>query len=145
MQFPIIIGLHRSFLLRWIPLLIAASCALYCLFLPFSLAVRSGLIAAVLVVAAGMRNGPACPLSLLRLEGQGGLVGVSADFGSQLELRLLPGVFVHPLLCVVPVQYPDGKKQRLVFTVDSASTADFRRLRLWLRQCARVSAPGGDA
>ena len=146
MQFPIIVGLHRSPFLERLLLASAGLASLLVIAWPRSTLIQASILAGAWGVAAiawwRLRQNPC----RLRLERDGSLALASAgegcDFGA---VRLLPGATVHPWLTVFQVELADGRRRAVLATVDNLPAVDFRRLRVFLRWRAGFSAPGGGA
>ncbi len=146
MQFPIIVGLHRSRFLERLLLASAGLASLLVIAWPRSTLIQASILAGVWGVAAiawwRLRQNPC----RLRLERDGGLAlapaGEGSDFG---VVRLLPGATVHPWLTVFRVELTDRRRRAVLATVDNLPAADFRRLRVFLRWRAGFSAPDGAA
>lgn len=142
MQFPITIGLHRSFFLIG-GYLLAHALALVVVWLPeWPVLVSSGL-AALVVVFALMGWRKISPANLhLRLLATGHLeCAVSSD--AYAPALLLPGATVHPWLTVLRIEHT-GKSRVILVAPDSASREDRRRLRVWLRWRADFNSSAGD-
>lgn len=145
MQFPIIIGLHRSRFLDGALIVTTLLVMVITMALPYSAIIR--LVIALLIVVVGYvawrKLKPT--VSGIRLE-RSGLIFVS-EAGSMnfLEAELLPGATVHPWLTVVRLSALNGKKCALVVVADSMKIDDFRRLRVFLRWRAKFSPLVGDA
>jgi len=144
-QFPIIIGLHRSRFPDGALIVTTLLVMVITMALPYSAIIR--LVIALLIVVVGYvawrKLKPT--VSGIRLE-RSGLIFVS-EAGSMnfLEAELLPGATVHPWLTVVRLSALNGKKCALVVVADSMKIDDFRRLRVFLRWRAKFSSPVGDA
>lgn len=138
-QLPILIGLHRSFFLRRSFLLFAVLAVGAVAALPVPLVWR--ITALLLVVPAAIlgwrRLDPA--FGSLRLERDGSISVAVGEAGDFVVARCLPGVLCHPRLCVIRLRLASGRIQPLVLAPDSMSTAEFRRLRVFLRWRAAFS------
>jgi toxin CptA len=132
-QFPITIGLHRSFLLEFFGI---------CLFLVAAGSIVAGpwhdpwphllfglLFVAALIFCRQLRQ----PVHSLRLAKDGSIslrfCGRDAAF---YPVCLLAPATVLPWLCVLHIEY-GGHRFRLRVLPDSIAPEDFRRLRVWLK------------
>jgi len=144
-QFPIIIGLHRSrFLDAGFGMLLASAAVLISLWPqaePFRLV---ALPAIALAGWLGWRQlAPA--LTAIRLESDGE-ISVMADGDTEFVAATpLPGAFVHPWLCVVRLKIPDGRVERVNATVGAINGQNFKRLRVFLRWRAKFNEPADVA
>lgn len=145
MQFPVIIGLHRSHFLD-IALLFGAMLATGAV-----LASRQSTgIQVALVIATWIVFGLAWrrllpKLSTIRLERTGHVFISNNDGNVFVAARLLPDAVVHPWLTVIRLRTDEGQRHTLIATVDSLSPQDFRRLRVFLRWRAEFNAVNNDA
>ena len=141
MQFPITIGLHRSFYLIGGYFLVHVL-ALLVVWLPaWPTVVSIGLSALIVLLAfAGWRQINQTDLHL-RLLATGHLE--CAVSGAYLPAMLLPGATVHPWLTVMRIELA-GKTKVILVAPDSASREDRRRLRVWLRWRADFNSSAGD-
>jgi hypothetical protein len=131
-QFPITIGLHRSYFLDVVILLsamLASATAL--LWLPFSMALPY--LALIVLLSILAFRGLAMPIHALRLE-RGGQISVLPSAESECcPVELLPNAIVHPWVTVLHLRFPDETVKALVITAGCLSAHDFRRLRVFLR------------
>lgn len=145
MQFPIIIGLHRSRFLDGALILTILLVIGMILVLPYSAIIR--LVTALLIAAisydAWRKLKPT--FSGIRLERSGQIYVSKKGDADFLETELLPGATVHPWLTVVRFRTPNGQKCALIAAADSMKTDDFRRLRIFLRWRAKFSRLADDA
>lgn len=141
MQFPINIGLHRSRILGWLFVVLAVLTCGFVWLLPFSPWVCALLTASLALLALYSRRLSQPGFALMRLQADGRLQLVDGD--EVVAAEVLPEAFVHPWLCIFSVRTEDAQVLRMVFTVDSLSTVNFRHLRVWLRYQAKFS--GSDA
>ena len=112
--------------------------------LPWSTAVRSGVLMLVLIVAGLAWRHLEPEFSAIRLEKTGQFlvaIAASAEFG---DAELLAGATVHPWLNVARLKMQDGRTHRMLVVADTMNSEDFRRLRVFLRWRAEFSAPAGD-
>ncbi|TXI75896.1 MAG: hypothetical protein E6Q42_08330 [Dechloromonas sp.] len=145
MQFPIMIGLHRSRILAGLVAISAIVAAAALSMLPRStqnLPVFWLLwLFACLLAIHGLR-----PVRyVIRLERSG---SVSLQNGPDTvweEAKFGATLFVHPWLTVFRLQTTAGAARTIVVTVDSLPAEDFRRLRVFLRWRLSVSAPDDGA
>lgn len=148
MQFPVTIGLHRSFLLSALVLTLhLAALGVALLVLPqtrLSENLPWGL--SLLLLMSAWRSwrvlDPA--VSALRLGRNGRIECRRRGDGAWREARLLVGATVHPALIVLPLQI-DGKTCRLALTRGSAGPEELRRLRVWLRWQPQTINSSDDA
>ena len=140
MQFPIVIGLHRSRILDAGLLLLVGLVATVSLVWPVALGIRLASVSLALLVG-GLAWWKLKPVfSRVRLD-RAGLIAVC--FPGQVEfvpLHLLPSATVHSWITVLRLREDQGKTHLLVVTRDTMSPADFRRLRVFLRWRAKFSA-----
>lgn len=139
MQFPIVIGLHRSRILDGALLLLVGLVSAALLAWPAAIEIR--LVNLSLAMGLGglalWKSKPA--FSRVRLE-RSGLI--AACFSGQAEfvaLHSFPGAIVHPWGVVLRLRDEQGKNHLLLVTLDSTSRSDFRRLRVFLRWRAKFS------
>ena len=139
MQFPIIIGLRRSFLLDAVLGLVALLASVMCLAYPGPMALKAPLLASVLIVAA-LAWLKFAPIGLrLRMDRDGRLSlqnDLSSDF---FPVTLLSGAVVHPWLTVIRLRSDAGRIFALVAVADSLEVEDFRHLRVFLRWRAKIN------
>ena len=145
MQFPIIIGVHRSrFLDAGFGMLLVSTGALtvawpqaelHRLLLLLSLAV-AGLL-------AWRQLAPA--FSAIRLEHDGRILVMLGGADEYVAAEPLPGAVVHPWLCVVRLKMPDGRVRSLNATVGTINCQNLKFLRVFLRWRAKFNEPAGDA
>ncbi len=145
MQFPITIGLRRSFLIWLLPLL-GLAVSLILLMLPLAANIR-GLMAVVSLLGVACliwQKAHISRIQSLRLSADGSMSVAFADTpGYFLPVSLQPGATVHPWLTVMRLQA--GKKiYRAVLTPESIDRDDFRRLRVFLRLAAKFNGPDAD-
>jgi len=141
-QFPITIGLRRSFLIWLLPLLgLVASFIL--LMLPLAANIRGWMVSVSLLGLTGLiwQKNHSCRIQTLRLSADGSMsvaFAGTADYFVPVILQL--GATVHPWLTVMRLQA--GKKvYRAVLTPESIDRDDFRRLRVFLRWAAKFNEP----
>ena len=82
--------------------------------------------------------------SAIRLEASGQILVAPAGDGQFVEAALLPGATVHPWLTVVRLRTEAGQGILLIVVVDTIKPEDFRRLRVFLRWRADISAEAVD-
>ena len=140
MQFPIVIGLHRSRILDGALLLLVGLVSAALLAWPAAIEIR--LVNLSLAMGLGglalWKLKPA--FNRVRLD-RSGLIAMCLPGQSEfVALRLLPDATVHPWITVLRLREDQGKSHLLVDTRDTMSPADFRRLRVFLRWRAKFSA-----
>jgi toxin CptA len=142
-QFPIIIGLHRSFFLDRLGLTVSivAAASLAATPWPWPFRILGPLLC---LLAWAWSRKPLTAGQSLIIEQPGQFIRQTAD-GERQRLRCLPGATVHPWLTVVRLRDEAGKTVTLVFTVDNISAADFRRLRTVMRWQGACADAAGDA
>ena len=144
MQFPIMIGLHRSRLQSRI-LAVLLSMALL-VFLCYPVPVPLRLLGVLLLGLGGAwtirQLRP--QIEALRLLADGN-VAIKCAGGNDQEfvpVRVQHGATVHPWLTVLRLATREGQPYRLLLTPDCLLPEDFRRLRVFLRWHSAVSASG---
>ncbi|HEX6733849.1 MAG TPA: protein YgfX [Azonexus sp.] len=144
MQLPITIGLHRSHFQEAFLIALGLLASLVVLLLPHSVPVRGALLllVGVLVALAWRRLVP--PLSAIRLESDGQVRVAVAGSDEFHAATLRPGATVHPWLTLLRFELVGGRRCTLPVTVGTATSEDFRRLRVFLRWRAGFSAPAGS-
>lgn len=145
MQFPIMIGLHRSRFMDLGLLFVALLASVAALAFPQTTTIQFSVCAAIWV-AAGLAWRELTPkFSAIRLE-RSGQVFVALNGKSEfLAAEILPGATVHLWMTVVKLKTEEAGSKALIATVDSLNRQDFRRLRVFLRWQAEFSAPNDDA
>jgi len=144
-QFPIIIGLHRS---RFQGLAILGAALLgsgAALAVPRSAYIVASELLVTWLWATFAWRLSLPTLSAIRLERNGQLwiaVPGETDFH---QAELLPGATVHPWLTVVRLKSESLGKRTLLLAADSLNAEDFRRLRVFLRWQAGFNDSGGGA
>lgn len=132
MQFPITIGLRRSYFLDvvvFLSAMLASATAL--LWQPFLMALPYLIVIVLLSILAF--RGLAMPIPALRLE-RGGQVSILPSVESEYcPVELLPNATAHPWMTVLHLRFPDKSVKALIITAGSLSAHDFRRLRVFLR------------
>jgi toxin CptA len=141
-QFPIVIGLHRSRFLGALVLSAVLFGAVTIVAWPQPLPVRLAGLAVIAIAAALAWRRTAPPCIALRLERDGAIAIQCIAGGEFLSAEVLPGGFVHRWLTVVRLRDGAGRMLALPVAVDSAKPADFRRLRLFLRWAGKAAGTG---
>lgn len=145
MQFPVIVGLHRSRFLA-IALLVGAMLpTVVVLASRQSAGIQAGLVLAIWMLGGFAWRRLSPKLSAIRLERTGHVFICGNDGNDFVAARLLPDAAVHPWLTVIRLRTDDGQRHTLIATVDSLNQQDFRRLRVFLRWQAEFNAPDNDA
>ena len=145
MQFPTIIGLHRSRILDGVLLATAVLAISAFATWPHTLVIRLAGITAVVAgcYAAWRQLKP--DLGFIKLE-RSGRIFASHDRNAEFRaMDVLPGASVHPWLTVIRFQDEFGKHRTVLATRDTMNPEDFRRLRMFLRWRAKFSGPESDA
>jgi len=132
-QFPIVIGLHRSRILLC-SLLLAG---LVANILPFFY-VSDRVVLALAVSVSSLVTFRAKKLLFprvkkLRLENSGQLSICEEEEGSYLTAYCLPRATVHPWLTVFRVETEERRRLTVIVTIDSVAPSEFRQLRVFLR------------
>ncbi len=145
MQFPIIIGLHRSRILDG-ALLAAALLAIGAFWAwPLALTIRlAGMAVIVASCHVAWRQLEPNP-GFIKLDRSGRIFAAHQRNSEFKVLVTLPGASVHPWLTVIRFQDEFGKRHTVLATHDTMSPGDFRRLRMFLRWRAKFSDSAGDA
>jgi toxin CptA len=141
-QFPVILGLHRSRFLD-IALLVGAMLPTAVVLASRQpIGVQGSLMLAIWMLAglAWRRLSP--KLSAIRLERTGHVFICNNDGNDFVAARLLPDAAVHPWLTVIRLRTDDGQRHTLIATVDSLNQQDFRRLRVFMRWQAEFQRAG---
>lgn len=139
MQFPIIIGLHRSFLFDAALGLTAALASAMALVYSGPMPMRISLLLLVWMVAA-LAWRKMAPIGLrLRMERDGRLSIERDAQNGFMPASLLAGAVVHPWLTVARLRDDGGQTIALVVVRDSLEADDFRRLRMFLRWRAKIN------
>ncbi len=133
MQFPVVIGLHRSFLQRAIAIFLLLAAIFVALFGPFPIWGRAVLLLLVLAGSLILRQRLNHPVHSLMLSAEGKLsVRFSGKETEFFPVTILPSATVHPWLTVLRLEY-EGHSLNLMITPDAIDSEAFRRLRVWLR------------
>jgi toxin CptA len=143
-QFPIIIGLHRSRFLDAIFLLLALLAFAVILLSDLPQALQIACLLAIPVMSLASWKNLSPELKLLRLEKDGGISIRLAGENDFQSACLLPGATAHPWLVVFHLNCA-GRKFCVVATKGSATAQDLRRLRVFLRWRANFSVLSDDA
>ena len=145
MQLPITIGLRRSHLLDVFIVIAGVLASTAALAWPRSPVEEVAMLVMIWMLAAlaGHRLSP--QVTGIRLEANGGLAVQHADGESFSVATLLSGATVHPWLTVLRLRAGDARVSTVIAAVDSLSSEDFRRLRIFLRWRAALSAPADGA
>lgn len=145
MQFPIIIGLHRSRILDGVLLgvTVLAIGAFWAWQQALALRLVGMLVVAANYVATRRHLKPS--FKFIKLDRSG---NIFASVGENSEFRAviaLPGASVHSWLSVLRIQDETGTFHTVLATLDTMGRDDFRRLRMFLRWRAKFSDSGGAA
>ena len=143
MQFPIVIGLHRSILLVILLVLVHAVAAGCLVVLPSSWPLRCLLLLAVGCSLVCALRSPR--IVGLRLAARDRLECLLAG-GDRLAAKVLDDSAVFSLLIVLRLRIGEETRvSSLVLLPDQLSTEQFRALRLWLRWHAEPKSGDGTA
>lgn len=146
MQFPIEIGLRRSFLLDVFVILLVLGAALLTIFYPRGFILQFGLLTLVLVLGWHAWRSLSPPFAALRLYKDGRIEVLLAGANQFTAASLHGNSLVHPLLTVFRLQVPEnGCQHVLSLAADSCRGEDFRRLRVCLRWLCPVTPSGEEA
>ena len=144
MQFPIVIGLHRSRFLDG-ALLVTTTIALMAIsFVPWPVVVSALLGVVVLLVAILAARALKPQVQVLRIDNDGRISCRAGQDTALFPVRLCSGPSAHSWLTVLRLEGEQGN-YRLLIAPDSLASEDFRRLRVWLRWRTEVSAGPGDS
>ncbi len=133
MQFPILVGLRRSRLLDRILLGLFALVSLSIYVYPVAWHWRLLLFFLLCTGAVHAWRSLLPAILKLRLERDGSLRVLCRSSDDWLRASCKPEMMVHPWLTVIRLQTESGMLFSLPITVDSMTTEDFRRLRVFLR------------
>jgi toxin CptA len=144
-QFPIIIGLHRSRFMDAAVLMTALLATAAIVGFPRAHSIQAVLLLITwgLAMLAWRQLKPT--IMAIRLERNGHLLIARSGETEFLPAEPEPGATVHPWLTVLHLKTEDGFCTTLIAAVDSLKREDFRRLRMFLRWQAKFSVPGDDA
>ncbi len=145
MQFPITIGLRRSFFLEILTLTVSIVAAASLLATPWPWPFRLLAPALCLLAVAWFRRRMRDPGGQSLIIEQPGRFFLQSIEGERHLLHCLPGATVHPWLTVLRLRDEAGRSHTLIFTVDNISAADFRRLRTVMRWQGACVDAAGDA
>ncbi len=145
MQFPIIIGLHRSRFMDLALLVVAMALGATVLAFPTGFPFRLACLLVILLLAVQIWRRLSPRLSAIRLEKTGQLSVFPAGADEFVAATLLPGATVHPWLSIARLQTDDGRIHILIVAPDSTEPQGFRRLRVFLRWRADFSGLGDGA
>ena len=145
MQFPIIIGLHRSRILAGLVAISAMVAAAGLSLLPRSTQNLPLFWLLWLFACLSAIHGLRPVRYAIRLERSGSVSLQNRPDATWGEAKLGATLFVHPWLTVFRLQTTAGAASTIVVTVDSLPAEDFRRLRVFLRWRLSVSAPDDGA
>lgn len=139
MQFPVLIGLRRSFLLPVTGLSLLLPVLPLVFLAPHPLPWRIAyLLCCLLVLLAAARSWLRPPTALALLAD--GRVRLA---GEETGRQVLGGTCIHPWLTVFRLENGQKRPLTVIVTVDSLNREDFRRLRVFLRWRLPLNAPGG--
>lgn len=140
MQFPIMIGLHRSRFLAGALLLAHGLVIAGILATPWPQEIRAALFLLGLISLIHALRESNILVETLHLFADGHCAVVRVGGQAQEICTLLPGFFIHPLLTVFRLQTDDATLISVVALPDTMSAEDHRRLRVWLRHKAKIGA-----
>ncbi|MGB4063183.1 MAG: hypothetical protein WBK19_05115 [Azonexus sp.] len=145
MQFPIIIGLHRSRLLDAMLLTAVILASAPILGLQCSPSIRTGLFFAVMLLAIQAWYALTPAIKQIRLERSGEVFIARVGESDFIQAMPKPGAIIHPWLTVIRLQTADARTATLIATVDRKNSQNLRRLRMFMRWQASFSEPHDDA
>lgn len=145
MQFPIMIGLHRSRFLDSFLVLSAVLASGAALVFPRSTEIQVVILLAVWLVVISAWRQLSPRIAAIRLERSGEISLLPLSGEEFFLVGILPGATVHPWLTVIRLKTSAGLAYTLIVTVDSLNEADFRHLRVFLRWRGDFNDPDGDA
>lgn len=145
MQFPIIIGLHRSrildaMLLTAVILACAATLSLACAPL-----LRAGLLFVVLLLTIQAWRALTPVISSIRLERSGEIFVARVGETEFVQATPKPGATIHPWLTIIHLTTADDWTATIIATVDRKNSENLRRLRMFMRWQANFSGASDDA
>jgi toxin CptA len=144
-QFPIIIGLHRS---RFLDAMLLSAVILACAaILSFDGAppVRAGLVLVVTLQAIQAWRALTPVIGSIRLERSGDIFVARVGQNDFVLATLKPGATIHPWLTVIRLVTADGCPATIIATVDRKNSENLRRLRMFMRWQAKFSEITDDA
>jgi len=145
-QFPIIIGVHRSRFLDALLVLLAllAVSAILAFHCPQS--IRAGLLILVLLLTSLAWRGLTPTLRSIRLERSGEIL-VARIIGETDFVPALPrpGATIHPWLMVITLDLADGRPATLILTVNRKNSQNLKCLRVFMRWQAKFTESGDAA
>jgi toxin CptA len=144
-QFPILIGLHRSRFLDIVVFVIAIVASAIVLAVPQPVISPWAFITTIWTIAAITWQELSPKLSVIRLERDGRLSVRRLGESDFLAAELLPGATVHPWLSVVKIKPATGNACIVIVAADSVNRQKFRRFRVFLRWQADFNAAHDDA
>lgn len=145
MQFPIIIGLHRSRILDAAILLLALIASAGILAFPTAAPIQMVLLVVVFLVTILAWQQLSNRIFQLRLD-RSGEIAISGAGSNVFEAtKILHSATVHPWLTAFRLKTCDGLVYAVIVTVDSLKASDFRRLRVFLLWRAEFSVSDDDA
>lgn len=145
MQFPIIIGLHRS---RFLDVMLLSVLILACAaILSFDCApsVQGGLVFLVVLLAIQAWRALTPFIGLIRLERSGEVFVAKAGANDFVQATLKPGATIHPWLTVIRLETADDGPATIIATVNRENSENLRRLRMFMRWQAKFSGAIDDA
>lgn len=145
MQFPIIIGLHRSRLLDAMLLITVILASAAILYLQRSLPVRTSLLCVVLLLAIQAWYALTPAIKQIRLERSGEIFIARVGESDFVQAMPKPGAIIHPWLIVIRLLTADARTATLIATVNRKNSENLRRLRMFMRWQANFSEPNDDA
>ena len=145
MQFPIIIGLHRSRILGGLVTLGIVAAAAGLSLLPRSTQNLPLFWLLWLFACLSAIHSLRPVRYAIRLERSGSVSVQSNPDAAWEEAKLGATMFVHPWLTVFRLQTTGGAARSIVVAADSLPAEDFRRLRIFLRWRLGISAPDDGA
>ncbi|MBU1365101.1 MAG: hypothetical protein KKE51_14895 [Gammaproteobacteria bacterium] len=145
MQFPIVVGLHRS---RFLDVMLLSALILACsAILSFDCAssVQGGLVFVVVLLAIQAWRALTPLIGSIRLERSGEVFVAKAGENEFVQATLKPGATIHPWLTVIRLVTADDCPATIIATVDRENRENLRRLRMFMRWQAKFSGASDDA
>jgi toxin CptA len=144
-QFPITFGLHRSRFLDAALMVIVVLAGVAILGFRSSVAIRVGLLLALLVLAIQTWRALTPTIRSIRLERSGEIYIARVGESEFVQAVPKPGATIHPWLTVIRLSAADGQSATLIATVNRKNSQNMKRLRMFMRWQASFRGPNDDA